>query len=78
MSPMRRSTNILFSLVNGTGDEGYLNTDEARLASLQDALKCGTNCGSCIPELKRKVHASRPAQASGDAGWNVTPVQQLI
>jgi assimilatory nitrate reductase catalytic subunit len=22
---------------------------------LQGSLKCGTNCGSCIPELKRLV-----------------------
>jgi assimilatory nitrate reductase catalytic subunit len=28
---------------------------EARLARLQADLKCGTNCGSCIPELKRLV-----------------------
>jgi assimilatory nitrate reductase catalytic subunit len=27
----------------------------ARLAALQGGLKCGTNCGSCIPELKRMV-----------------------
>ena len=36
---------------------------EARLASLQAALKCGTNCGSCVPELKRMVRASLPASA---------------
>jgi assimilatory nitrate reductase catalytic subunit len=30
------------------------NTDE-RLASLQGALKCGTNCGSCIPELRKLI-----------------------
>ncbi len=29
--------------------------DDAKLASLQDTLKCGTNCGSCLPELKRLV-----------------------
>ncbi|HEY1392144.1 MAG TPA: molybdopterin-dependent oxidoreductase, partial [Methylibium sp.] len=28
-------------------------TAEARLAQLQDRLKCGTNCGSCLPELKK-------------------------
>jgi assimilatory nitrate reductase catalytic subunit len=28
---------------------------ESRLQQLQDALKCGTNCGSCVPELKRMV-----------------------
>ena len=28
---------------------------EAQLAALQGNLKCGTNCGSCIPELKKIV-----------------------
>ncbi len=28
---------------------------DAQLAQLQDQLKCGTNCGSCVPELKRLV-----------------------
>ncbi len=28
---------------------------EARLAALQSALRCGTQCGSCLPELKRLV-----------------------
>ncbi|MEZ2297116.1 molybdopterin-dependent oxidoreductase [Variovorax sp. RCC_210] len=32
-------------------------TAEERLGKLQGALKCGTNCGSCIPELKRMVRA---------------------
>jgi len=35
-----------------------------RLAALQGQLKCGTNCGSCIPELKRLVRqhpAATPA-----------------
>jgi assimilatory nitrate reductase catalytic subunit len=31
-----------------------------RLASLQADLRCGTNCGSCIPELKRMVQLSTP------------------
>lgn len=30
---------------------------QERLASVQGALKCGTNCGSCVPELKRMVRA---------------------
>ncbi|MBY0466966.1 MAG: (2Fe-2S)-binding protein, partial [Burkholderiales bacterium] len=30
-------------------------TATARLASLQTALKCGTNCGSCVPQLKKMV-----------------------
>ncbi len=34
---------------------GYDGPDDDRLARLQTDLKCGTNCGSCIPELKRMV-----------------------
>jgi assimilatory nitrate reductase catalytic subunit len=30
-------------------------TPEAQLAQLQSALKCGTNCGSCLPQLRRRV-----------------------
>jgi len=29
----------------------------ATLARVQKELKCGTNCGSCLPELRRKVAA---------------------
>ncbi len=29
-----------------------------RLDSLQSSLKCGTNCGSCLPQLQRMVRAS--------------------
>ena len=29
-----------------------------RLAQLQGALRCGTQCGSCVPELKRMVQAT--------------------
>jgi assimilatory nitrate reductase catalytic subunit len=28
---------------------------DERLGKLQAELKCGTNCGSCIPELKKLV-----------------------
>ncbi|MFM2398720.1 MAG: hypothetical protein RL341_877 [Pseudomonadota bacterium] len=31
---------------------------DARLAALQSTLQCGTNCGSCVPELKRLALAS--------------------
>ncbi|MEY4562394.1 MAG: hypothetical protein RLZZ618_1671 [Pseudomonadota bacterium] len=37
------------SVCSGTADE--------QLAQLQGVRKCGTNCGSCIPELKRMVVA---------------------
>ena len=33
--------------------------DEAALARLQTSLKCGTQCGSCVPELKRLVRSRR-------------------
>jgi assimilatory nitrate reductase catalytic subunit len=32
-------------------------TEDERLASLQGSLQCGTNCGSCLPELRRLVRA---------------------
>ena len=35
-------------------------TEDARLAQLQSALKCGTNCGSCLLEVKRMVRTSMP------------------
>jgi assimilatory nitrate reductase catalytic subunit len=33
-------------------------TAAERLAQLQSALQCGTNCGSCEPELQRMVRSS--------------------
>jgi assimilatory nitrate reductase catalytic subunit len=30
-------------------------TPEAQLAQLQAALKCGTNCGSCLPALRKQI-----------------------
>ncbi len=38
-------------------------TAAARLDRLQGALQCGTQCGSCVPELRRLVQGT-PAQAS--------------
>jgi assimilatory nitrate reductase catalytic subunit len=35
--------------------------EEQRLAALQASLRCGTNCGSCLPEIKRLVRGSAPA-----------------
>lgn len=32
--------------------------DGSRLQQVQDRLRCGTNCGSCVPELKRLVRAT--------------------
>ena len=33
-------------------------TSSERLAGLQKGLQCGTNCGSCLPQLQRMVRAS--------------------
>ena len=38
--------------------DGPDRTDAERLGALQAALSCGTNCGSCLPELKRLVRAT--------------------
>ena len=35
-------------------------TDDDRLAQLQGQLRCGTQCGSCLPELKRMVRSTGP------------------
>ncbi|MBC7717176.1 MAG: (2Fe-2S)-binding protein, partial [Pseudorhodobacter sp.] len=42
--------------------ETATGSDAERLAAVQSQLRCGTNCGSCLPELNRMVHArSLPA-----------------
>ena len=33
-------------------------SEDARLSQLQQALQCGTQCGSCVPELKRLVRTT--------------------
>jgi assimilatory nitrate reductase catalytic subunit len=33
---------------------------ESRLAQLQGALQCGTNCGSCLPALRQQVQRVQP------------------
>jgi assimilatory nitrate reductase catalytic subunit len=62
----------------GASGMGSLATDETRLASLQSTLKCGTNCGSCVPELKRMVRSSRVAAAGSDTlPRKVIPIKQV-
>lgn len=39
----------------------YQGCAEARLAQLQAELRCGTNCGSCLPELRRIVRLTEHA-----------------
>ena len=38
---------------------------EQRLQSLQTTLRCGSNCGSCLPELRRMVSANPDQIQSG-------------
>jgi assimilatory nitrate reductase catalytic subunit len=42
-------------------------SDERRLTELQTNLKCGTNCGSCVPELKRMIR-DNPSVTAAMAG----------
>jgi assimilatory nitrate reductase catalytic subunit len=37
--------------------------ETVRLASLQSTLKCGTQCGSCVPELRRMIRLTLPSDA---------------
>ena len=46
--------NIAESQINQALEE-MDGAPEAQLAALQNTLKCGTNCGSCIPELKKII-----------------------
>ena len=41
---------------------GAAGSPDARLASVQLALQCGTQCGSCLPELRRLVRAATTAE----------------
>lgn len=63
-------------VAGGGGGGGHLHTDEERLASLQATLKCGTNCGSCVPELKRRVRSAR-SEVQAAAPRTVIPIRQV-
>ncbi len=41
----------------------------ADLAGLQAALKCGTECGSCVPEIKRMQAERVTVQPEASLGW---------
>ncbi|TAM48162.1 MAG: nitrate reductase, partial [Burkholderiaceae bacterium] len=42
-----------------------MGSQAVRLASLQADLKCGTQCGSCMPELRKIIRASLPLAQAG-------------
>ena len=49
-----------FNVTDVAIEEGLIQctgSAPARLAALQSTLKCGTNCGSCVPQLQRMVKA---------------------
>jgi assimilatory nitrate reductase catalytic subunit len=54
-----RDIAIATHLNNCTGDE------ETRLTSLKSTLGCGTQCGSCIPQLKRMIASTSPNEVMG-------------
>jgi len=35
--------------------------EDARLQALQTGLRCGTGCGSCVPELRQRIRAVAPS-----------------
>ena len=48
----------------GSALQSCAGNDEERLVALQGQLKCGTNCGACLPELKRMVRAGATTAAA--------------
>jgi assimilatory nitrate reductase catalytic subunit len=50
--------NIAESAINACL-QGQGGEPAAMLAALQEQLKCGTNCGSCVPELRQMVYQAR-------------------
>jgi assimilatory nitrate reductase catalytic subunit len=54
-----RDIAIATHLNNCTGDE------ETRLTSLKSTLGCGTQCGSCIPQLKRMIATTPSSEEVG-------------
>ncbi|MDI1238807.1 MAG: molybdopterin-dependent oxidoreductase [Polaromonas sp.] len=68
----------LTEITHAVGGAGYLASDQDRLVMLQDRLKCGTNCGSCVPEIRRIIRTAaetRPTAAHG--GRTVIPIKVL-
>ncbi len=51
------------SCLQGAMGNGVAGAD-LLLTALQTELKCGTNCGSCVPELKKIIRQTTPATTS--------------
>ncbi|WP_395060367.1 molybdopterin-dependent oxidoreductase [Polaromonas sp.] len=69
----------LREIASAPGGSGLLASDEERLLALQDKLKCGTNCGSCVPEIKRLIRSAAPTgQAPADGNErSVIPIKVI-
>lgn len=69
----------LADITTAASGAGYLASDDERLAALQDKLKCGTNCGSCVPEIKRIIRTATEARhaagGSTPGGRTVIPIR---
>jgi assimilatory nitrate reductase catalytic subunit len=45
-----------------TSLQTHAGSEDQRLAKLQSQLRCGTQCGSCLPELRKIIRlAPQPA-----------------
>jgi assimilatory nitrate reductase catalytic subunit len=56
--------NIAESEINETVSAMKHGSSEDKLSALQEKLKCGTNCGSCVPELKKIILATSTSMKS--------------
>jgi assimilatory nitrate reductase catalytic subunit len=56
----------LADITTAVGGAGLLASDG--LGMLQDKLKCGTNCGSCVPEIKRLIRSATEARQASNPG----------
>lgn len=55
----------------GTGEQqiaAAIRQGALNCATLGQQLKCGTNCGSCLPELKKLIAQHAPQQAEAESG----------
>lgn len=56
LCPLRRGLNVIRETIAGGA--------AVSIEDIGTALRAGTNCGSCLPELKRIVHHDRVAQTA--------------
>ncbi len=67
IAPLSRPVCTCFNVTQAQIETALQSADgnaAQRMDMLQGSLHCGTNCGSCLPELKRMAQASCAADAS--------------